>query len=311
MKKRFKLFSSMLLVAVFAATAFLLAACGDDNGGLAAPFNKEARIIPISREAGSGTRAAFDGNITSGAGVSFARWQAATTATIDGQPGLGNALPGIMNFSHSTSGMMTTVANSPNAIGYVGIANLNATVRAVTVDGAIADSAENPLFRPFVLVYNNEVTQNPILTDFINFTKSPEAQAIVSNVNQTPLPDGAIEDEPFVSAHTARPSGAPQVLARGSSSVAALMAALIAEYIRIVPWAVAGDFQLDMTSSGHALTWTTGTPGAGNHGNVIGAHSAAASLNFPETNPVNVFTVAYDRVAVIVHPTNPLTNVTL
>lgn len=137
----------------------LLTGCGG-NGG------KE--IIVISREDGSGTRGAFvelfgveekdeNGNKTD---------KTVETAEI----------------TNNTSVMMTTVAGSERAIGYISLGSLNNTVKPVKIDGVepTVQNIQNGKYtvaRPFNIATKEKVNEQT--QDFINFIMSVEGQDIV------------------------------------------------------------------------------------------------------------------------------------
>ena len=81
-------------------------------------------IYPISREMGSGTRGAF-------------------VDIFDIKKQIGNkkidATSKKAEVTNSTGVMITTVANSKNAIGYISLGSLNDTVKAVKIDGVVLE----------------------------------------------------------------------------------------------------------------------------------------------------------------------------
>jgi len=85
----------------------------------------------------------------------------------------------------SNQAVATTVANTPGAIGYVGLGYLSTKVKAVAVDGvlpskeAVADETY-PLARPLYLYANGE--PRGIVKSFIDFILSPEGTKIVEEL---------------------------------------------------------------------------------------------------------------------------------
>ena len=81
-------------------------------------------IYPISREMGSGTRGAF-------------------VDIFDVKKQIGNkkidATSKKAEVTNSTGVMITTVANSKNAIGYISLGSLNDIVKAVKIDGVVLE----------------------------------------------------------------------------------------------------------------------------------------------------------------------------
>lgn len=124
----------------------------------------EGNIVVVGREAGSGTRGAFEEIV----GVEDA---CAYAQELD-----------------QTGAALTTVASTPNAIGYVSLDVLNDTVTALSIDGAEA-SIENikagtyPLQRPFVMATKGEISeQSDAVKTWFEFMKSEEGKGIIESV---------------------------------------------------------------------------------------------------------------------------------
>jgi len=82
----------------------------------------------------------------------------------------------------SNSAVATTVANTPGAIGYVGLGYVTDRIKAVPVNGIIAsketvNSGTYPLARPLFMYTNGEPTG--IVKEFIDFVMSEEGQKLV------------------------------------------------------------------------------------------------------------------------------------
>lgn len=128
----------------------------DQVGGNSSP------ITPLTREAGSGTRADFENfiirNETYGSNVQVA------------------------TFNY---GLLQTVAVTPNAIGYIAHDYLNDQVKLLAVNNVTLTqhSVQNgsyPLTRSMLFLVKGTPTGN--VKDFIDFSESPEGQSIVNNV---------------------------------------------------------------------------------------------------------------------------------
>lgn len=124
----------------------------------------ELPITVIGREAGSGTRGAFEEIL-----------------------GLEDACK-YANELDSTGAVMAKVAATPGAIGYVSLDALDDSVTALTLDGAEA-TAENIkagsyfLSRPFVMATNGEISaQNEVVQAWFDFVLGEEGQEIAANV---------------------------------------------------------------------------------------------------------------------------------
>ncbi|OPY25341.1 MAG: PBP superfamily domain protein [Methanocella sp. PtaU1.Bin125] len=122
----------------------------------------DAAITVVTREAGSGTRTAFQEivmgkvNITTGAVV-----------------------------QSSTGGITQTVAGDRNAIGYISYGSLDNSVKALKVNGVVPSTSTikdktYKIQRPFLYVTKGEPT-DAVARAFIAFTLSPEGQAILAS----------------------------------------------------------------------------------------------------------------------------------
>ena len=124
----------------------------------------DAPIIVVGREAGSGTRGAFEELLELEDACVYA------------------------NELDSTGAVMAKVAATPGAIGYVSLDALNDSVVAVTLDGVEA-TAENIkagnyfLSRPFVMATKGEVSeQNELVREWFAFVYSAQGQEVAANV---------------------------------------------------------------------------------------------------------------------------------
>ena len=122
----------------------------------------DAPIAVIARDAGSGSRGAFDDII--GLGDDVAHDQELT----------------------SGGAVITAVATNPFAIGYSSLSALNDTVRAISVNGVsiTEETLMNqtfPVARPFILMTQTGAEVPAAIQAFIDFIQSPEATEIISN----------------------------------------------------------------------------------------------------------------------------------
>ena len=121
-------------------------------------------VVVIGREAGSGTRNAFEEIL----GIRDSCFYA---SELD-----------------STGTVMAKVASVPGAIGYVSLDVINNTVSTVALDG-VEPTAENIkagsylLSRPFVMATKGEIgEQNKLIQEFFNYLGTEEGKAIISGV---------------------------------------------------------------------------------------------------------------------------------
>ncbi len=123
---------------------------------------QDAEIVLIGREAGSGTRDGFE-SIT-GTEEKCEYRQELT----------------------STGDVITTVSSNPNAIGYVSLAAVNNSVKAIKVDGveATEDTVKDASYviqRPFVLVTKEGAELSKVAQAFFDFAMSDDAVELISS----------------------------------------------------------------------------------------------------------------------------------
>jgi len=270
-----------LVVAAGAMSALAFTGCNIATDG----------IMVITRDAASGTRVGFDGVV----GIT------AATLTDEAHEAANNGA------------VITSVAGNPNAIGYISANTLNNTVKAVTVNGYAHTHSAFPIQRPFVLAVNEAIYDNdellPRTAEFWRFLQSSTAQtAIIGNELAAPRPgEPTLANRVAYTAVSADP-GSETIIIRGSSSVNSLMGRLITEFVRITPWAEAAMFDRDMQGTGIGFGVEHGIRSA-NANRTIGAASRA--LSEAERGFSSHDTIGMDVIAVVVHPSNELANVTI
>ena len=121
---------------------------------------KDAEIVLIGREAGSGTRDGFE-SITDTEDACKYRQELTSTGDV-----------------------ITTVAQNPGAIGYASVASVKDTVKALTVDGVAPTEAtikdgSYVVQRPFVLVTKSEAKLSDAAQKFFDFITSSAANEII------------------------------------------------------------------------------------------------------------------------------------
>lgn len=121
-------------------------------------------IVVIGREAGSGTRGAFEEILKV------------------------EDLCQYSNEINSTGGVMGKVASTPGAIGYISLDLVNETVQALKLDGVEATAekikeGEYFLNRPFVMATKGEISeQNEVVQKFFEYLSSEEGKEIIKGV---------------------------------------------------------------------------------------------------------------------------------
>lgn len=251
-----------------------------------AAFDATQTISVVSREEGSGTRGAFielTGIATKGA---------------DGKEVDNTYLEA--DFVNSTSLVMTTVASNEYAIGYASLSSVlaNDTVKALKVNGVVASTEDilsqaYPIARPFNIVTKGELTDE-IAKDFYAFIMSKEGQKVVGDNGLVPV------DTAETPAYEGKALEG-KLTVGGSTSVTPIMEKLAEAYNVLQPKVV-----IDLQSTGST---------AGVTGTLDGTYQlgmASRGLKDSEKGNGAVGTViAMDGIAVIVHPDNPIEDLTV
>ena len=125
---------------------------------------QDAPIVVVGRESGSGTRGAFEELLEVEDVCAYAQ-------EID-----------------STGGVLSTVANTPGAIGYISLDVIDDSVNVMAI-GGVAASEDNivagkyMLSRPFVMATKGEIsTQSELVQSFFAYIESEEGQMIIKQV---------------------------------------------------------------------------------------------------------------------------------
>lgn len=245
-----------------------------------ADFDTSKDIAVISREDGSGTRGAF-----------------VELFGVEEKDADGNKVDRTSDeadITNSTSVMMTSVAGNPYSIGYISLGSLNATVKAVKIDGAEATvenvkSGAYGISRPFNIATKAEVSE--VAQDFIDFIMSSDGQKVVEEA-------GCIPQETSGAYAGSKPSG--KIVVAGSSSVTPVMQKLKEAYLAVNPNA---EIEIQESDS------TTGMNSAIDGVCDIGM----ASRELKDTEIEKGLTptvIATDGIAVIVNNENPIEDLT-
>ena len=236
-------------------------------------------ITVMSREDGSGTRGAFV-ELT-GVEQKNEAGEKVDNTTVEA------------NITNSTSVMITSVAGTTTAIGYISLGSLNDTVKAISVDGVAPSvdtikSGEYALARPFNIVTTGEVGE--LAQDFIRYILSAEGQAVIEENGYIAI----AEDAESYSA-----SGLQgEVTVGGSSSVTPVMEKLAEHYMAL---------NKDMKVSVQQSDSTTGVTSALEGIFDIGMASRALKDSELEAGAQGT-AIAMDGIAVIVNPENPVSD---
>lgn len=264
-----KLKKKLAVVGMCLALCFGVIACGKAS---------EA-INVISREQGSGTRAAF----TEITGILEKK---------DGKEVDNTSKEAAVQ--NSTEAVITAVANDKDAIGYISLGSLNDTVKAVKVDGveATPENITNGTYkiaRPFLIVYKEDKL-NDASKDFMKFIESDEGQKIVADEGYVP----EIKNINYTPANITA-----NLTIAGSTSVTPLMEKLVEGYKKYNP-----GFNADIQATGSSAGITAVQDGACDLG------MSSRELKDSEKD-LQKDVIAKDGVAVIVNKDNKVDNLTL
>lgn len=270
--KKSRILSLILALAMVISASVVLSACGDDKSG--DDSKKADKISVISREEGSGTRGAFIELV----GIEEKNDQGEKVDhTVD-----------TAVITNSTSVAMTSVSEDKASIGYISLASLNDTVKALKIDG-VEPTVKNiqkgkyPIARNFNLVTGDNLSE--LGKDFINYILSTEGQKTVSENGYIALTEAG----KYEASDAAKDGG--KITIGGSSSVTPLMEKLAEAYKKVNPKVEVMVQQSDST---------TGVTSAIDGSVDIGM--ASRDLKDTESDKgVKATVIAKDGIAVIVH----------
>lgn len=259
----------------------------------------EKQITVITREAGSGTREAFDRAVSDGVHALEERDE-------EGKRIYRTVKTAIQQTK--TGAILSLVASDPNAIGYLSPEAVNASVRVVSVNGVMPTeeavrSGAYPIQRPFVIMTREDQTLTPLASDFFLYLQSDrirdharaagcvflEDEAARAGMGKSPIPVIAFEKkDPF-------PKG-DRIVIRGSSSMERLIFEAAKGYASLYGENAETlfDIQLEGSSVGVRAVEQDRV------GNVIGLSSAEV-----DRDGILTLRVCADAVAVVVNANNP------
>ena len=280
--KKSRILSLILALAMVLSASVILSACGDKKSGDAGEKNE--KISVISREEGSGTRGAF-----------------IELVGIEEKNDQGEKIDNTVDtavITNSTSVAMTSVSEDKASIGYISLASLNDTVKALKIDGVEPtvkniQKGEYPIARNFNLVTGDNLSE--LGKDFINYILCTEGQKTVSENGYIELTEAG----KYEASDAVKEGG--KITIGGSSSVTPLMEKLAEAYKKINPKVEVMVQQSDST---------TGVTSAIDGSVDIGM--ASRDLKDTETSQgVKATVIAKDGIAVIVHKDSKQEEITL
>ena len=286
-----RLFALLLCLAAVSA----LSSCG----------GVRKRITVVVREAGSGTREGFDRAVTDGTNYLEER-------DASGKKVYRSVKDAVQQTK--TGAVLSTVAHDANAIGYVSLDSVSDMVKILSIDGVLPSETsvaggDYPISRPYVILTSQRIPLSPLAADFLAYLKSdliadqvraagciflsdPQKRA---NEGAEPIPIRAFAPQAML------PTGG-RIVIRGSTSLEKLITAAARAYAELYsadPTAIF-DVQLEGSSIGRRAVE------GDRSGNVIGLSSAAV-----EAPQIESFNLCLDAIAVIVHPQNPISDLSL
>lgn len=280
--KKSRILSLILALAMVLSASVVLSACGDEKSG--DDGEKNDKISVISREEGSGTRGAFIELV----GIEEKNEQGEKVDnTVD-----------TAVITNSTSVAMTSVSEDKASIGYISLASLNDTVKALKIDGVEPtvkniQKGEYPIARNFNLVTGDNLSE--LGKDFINYILSTEGQKTVAENGYIELTEAG----KYEASDVVKEGG--KITVGGSSSVTPLMEKLAEAYKKVNPKVEVMVQQSDST---------TGVTSAIDGSVDIGM--ASRDLKDTETDQgVKATVIAKDGIAVIVHKDSKQEELTL
>lgn len=259
---------SLLMLAVL-----VLVGCSSGGKG----FDKSSSISVVSREDGSGTRAAF-----------------IELVKIEEKDASGNRKDNTTQeaiIANKTDVMMSNIQNDINAIGYLSLGSLNDSIKGLAIDGVdvTVENIKNGTYkvaRPFNIVVNDDLDE--LSSDFIKYILSKEGQAVVEK-------SGYIASDSDYSFENTGVSG--KITVAGSSSVSPVMEKLKEAYNAI---------NSDATIEIQTTDSSAGVQAVVDKNANIGM--ASRELKAEELELVEGIVIGIDGIAVIVNKENPITN---
>lgn len=239
---------------------------------------KAKAITAITRESGSGTRAAFTElfDVTR---------LAANGKKID-------AISASCDVTNSTAVCITQVAQNKNAIGYISLGSLSDKVKVLSIDG-VTPSVENikngsyKIKRPFNIVTKGDVSA--AANEFINYIMSESGKKIIESNGYIAVGGGV----PYT-----KTAASGKVVINGSSSVHPIMEKLV-EGFKGENSAVTIELSLSDSTIGIQSTQQ----------GLCDIGMASRTLKDSESD-LKALTIALDGIAIIVNPANSISDIT-
>jgi phosphate transport system substrate-binding protein len=228
----------------------------------------DATIVVVTREEGSGTRDFF-------------------TSAIMGQTKIfDKAL-----VQQSNGQVRTTIATTPNSIGYLSFGFMDNTTRQLPING-VAPTVENvlnnsyPLWRHFNMITKG--TPSPLAKAFLDFIFTPAGKAIVTKEWIS------VDQMPAAATFTCPASAQGTLKMAGSTSVQPLAEVLAADFMKLCP-----NVKVEVSGGGSGVGVTSAFNQTADIGNVSRDLSKDEMQKMPELHATRI---AVDGVAIVVNP---------
>ncbi len=288
-----KMKNILALVALIAMFSMVMVACNTDTNTTEATTTEATEagseeagseeagtgltgpISVVSREDGSGTRSAF-------------------VEIVDVMKDKINITVQTAIIQNGTDAVMTTVGNTPDAIGYISLGSLNDTVKAVKIEGVEATDqniidGKYPITRPFNIATKGEPSE--LAQYFIDFIMSKEGQEIAG--------DGYIAVDSGAAAFEVKDGLTGNIQVGGSTSVAPMVEKMAEKFTELTGVTV------DIQATGSSAGMTGAIDG------VLDIGMASRELSDEEKAKLTPIVIAQDGIAVIVNNENPMEDLTL
>ena len=239
----------------------------------------DAEIVVVSREEGSGTRAAFEELVMESGDTEAVITENAILQQSNGQ-------------------VRTTVATTPDSIAYVSFGFLDESINTVAIDDAdptVANvkNGSYPIFRPLNMLTNGE--PGDLAQAFLDFILSDAGQAIVAEDYIT-----VSEEEEEIGEEDGL-SG--QLQLAGSTTVQPLAEVLAEAFMADNP-----DVTIEVQGGGSSVGVTSAGEGTVDIGN---ASRNVKDSEFETFADLQVFTIAFDGIAIVTNPDLELPSLTI
>jgi phosphate transport system substrate-binding protein len=230
----------------------------------------DAEIIVVSREEGSGTRAAFEELVM----------EANDSEAMISE----NAL-----LQQSNGQVRTTVSTTPDSIGYLSFGFLDESVNAVAIDEvdpsvANVKNGSYPIFRPLNMLTNG--APGELAQAFLDYILSAAGQEIVAEDYIT-----VTEEEGMEESYTVPSDLSGQIQLAGSTTVQPLAEVLAEAFM-----GYNADLSIEVQGGGSSVGVTSAGEGTVDIGDASRNIKDSEFETFPE---LQVYTIAYDGIAIV------------